>query len=80
MTHSYAGKYRAIVIDNFDPEQRGRLKVRIPDIAPEYDVWAVASWPAGQAPEEHHLPEVSTEVWVEFEHGDVNYPIWDGVL
>jgi hypothetical protein len=40
----------------------------------------VASWPAGQAPEEHHLPEVSTEVWVEFERGDVNYPIWDGVL
>jgi uncharacterized protein involved in type VI secretion and phage assembly len=80
MTHGYDAKYRAVVLDNFDPEQHGRLLVRIPDVSPDYDVWAVASWPAGQAPEEHHLPEVGAGVWVEFERGDVDYPIWDGVI
>jgi hypothetical protein len=79
MSQPFYGKYPAVVVDNIDPEQRGRLRVRIPDVAPDYDVWAVPSWPAGQAPEQHQLPDVAADVWVEFERGDVNYPIWDGV-
>jgi hypothetical protein len=79
MAQPFYGKYSAVVVDNFDPEQRFRLKVRVPDVAPDYDAWAVPSWPAGQTPEEHHLPDVGVAVWVEFEHGDVSYPIWSGV-
>jgi hypothetical protein len=75
----YFGTYRAVVIDNLDPEQHGRIRVRIPDIAPDYDVWAAASWPPGQPPEQHQLPDVATDVWVEFERGDADYPIWTGV-
>ena len=29
---SYFGKYRATVINNIDPEMRGRLQVMVPDV------------------------------------------------
>ena len=80
MTEHLYGKYRAWVVDNADPYQEGRLRVRIDDVAHDDATWAVASWPPGQAAEEHHLPEIGTQVWVEFERGDVNHPVWDGVL
>jgi len=37
----YFGKYRGVVIDNQDPEQRARLKLRVPSILGETDThWA----------------------------------------
>lgn len=78
--HFY-GKYRGWVVDVDDPEQAGRLRLRIPEILGDYtSEWAVPSWPPGTTPEQHHLPEVGAEVWVDFEAGDVNRPIWDGLL
>lgn len=77
---SYYGKYRAVVTDNVDPEQAGRVRVRVPEVLGESDAWAVPSWPPGSTPEEHRVPEVGADVWVEFEHGDPAYPIWDGLL
>jgi hypothetical protein len=79
MTQPLYGKFRAVVVDNLDPEQRGRIKVLVPDVSPDYDLWAVPSWPPGSTPDEHQAPDVGADVWVEFEHGDVNYPIWDGI-
>ena len=79
MAQPFYGTYSAVVVENVDPEQRFRLKVRVPEVAPDYDVWAVPSWPPGQTPEQHQLPDVGAAIWVEFEHGDANYPIWSGV-
>lgn len=77
----YWGKYRALVIDNLDPEQAGRIKVRVPEVlGDEQEAWALPSWPPGSTPEQHRPPEVGHDVWVEFEHGDPNHPIWDGLI
>ena len=78
----YYGKYRGLVVDNYDPEQAGRLRVRVPEIFGDGDTepWAVPSWPPGSTPEQHQPPEVGAEVGVEFEAGDVGRPIWDGLL
>lgn len=71
------GKYRAKVIDNEDPMAIGRLLVDAPDFAGKVIGWALpcAPWPgdAGLS-----VPPAGTNVWLEFEGGDVNYPIWSG--
>jgi hypothetical protein len=78
----FYGKYRAVVVDNLDPEQADRIQVRVPEIFGDGDVaaWAVPSWPPGSTPEQRRVPEVGAEVWVEFEAGDPSRPIWDGLL
>lgn len=73
----YFGKYRAIVNDVADPEKRGRLLVTVPSLN-EDDVlgWAEACLPPGV----FMLPKKGTAVYIEFEEGDINLPIWVGVL
>jgi hypothetical protein len=72
----FAGIYRAQVIDNSDPEKRQRLKVRIPEVLPGTEMWALPCVEAGSKV----LPSVGSIVWVMFEHGDPSYPVWLGVL
>lgn len=73
------GKYRGTVSDNNDPTSRGRLKVRVPAVLGDLDVWAMPCVPyAGQGVGFYMLPESGTGVWVEFEAGDASYPIWTG--
>lgn len=75
----YFGKYRGVVTDNRDPTQRGRLKVRVPAVLDEAEVWAMPCVPyAGDGVGLYTLPEPDTGVWVEFEGGDPSYPIWSG--
>jgi uncharacterized protein involved in type VI secretion and phage assembly len=79
------GKYRATVIDNADPAQRGRLRLKIPDVLGEADsTWAEAcvplAGPTGAAMGVYLVPPVNTGVWVEFERGDADYPIWVGCI
>jgi uncharacterized protein involved in type VI secretion and phage assembly len=80
--HKYYGKYRGIVIDNEDPEKLGRLKVKIPSLLGNDVVtgWAMPCLPYGGAADQGFLavPEVDAGVWVEFEAGDLEYPIWVG--
>ncbi|SFF76454.1 hypothetical protein SAMN05518801_101344 [Novosphingobium sp. CF614] len=79
-TRRYYGKYRGTVINNIDPMQTGRLMVQIPDgpgLAPS--TWAEPCFPAtGKQMGMHWLPQIGAGVWVEFEQGDLNYPIWTG--
>lgn len=77
------GKYRATVINNIDPELRGRLLLSIPDalgLVPS--TWAEPctplSGPTGPAMGVYMVPPIGAGVWVEFEQGDVDYPIWVG--
>jgi len=75
----YFGKHRGFVTDNNDPTQRGRLQVQIPDVLGELQIWALPCVPyAGNGMGLHTLPEKSTGVWIEFEAGDLSFPIWTG--
>jgi len=75
----YFGKYRGTVSDNADPTNRGRLKVKVPCVLGDLEVWAMPCVPyAGQGVGFYSLPEADTGVWVEFEAGDPSFPVWVG--
>jgi uncharacterized protein involved in type VI secretion and phage assembly len=80
----YYGKYRAFVVDNADPENRGRLRLRIPSVLGNDVVsgWAMPCAPYGGAADQgfFFIPEVDAGVWVEFEAGHLDYPIWVGTF
>lgn len=82
--HKYYGKYRGIVVDNNDPENLGRLKVKVPSVLGNDVVtgWAMPCLPYGGAPDQgfFFIPEVEAGVWIEFEAGDLEYPIWVGTF
>lgn len=76
----YFGKYRATVINNIDPQLMGRLMVQVPDasnLVPS--TWAMPCVPfAGIQNGFFALPAIGSGVWVEFEQGDTDYPVWTG--
>lgn len=79
----YWGKYRGTVINNIDPELRGRLMVSVPDVLTLIpSTWAEActplAGPTGPPMGVYLVPPIGAGVWVEFEHGDPNRPIWVG--
>ena len=76
----YYGKYRGMVINNVDPLQQGRLMVQVPDVAALLPMsWAMPCVPvAGLQNGLFALPLPGSGVWVEFEKGDPNFPIWSG--
>src|ERR1700759_4406252 len=71
--HMY-GKYSGTVIDNADPQQVGRLLVEVPSVLADVPVWARPCFPYGH----FFVPAQDARVWVEFEGGDLSYPIWVG--
>jgi uncharacterized protein involved in type VI secretion and phage assembly len=82
-TGQFLGKYRGTVINNVDPELRGRLMLSIPDVLSAVpSTWAEPctplAGPTGPAMGVYMVPPIGAGVWVEFEHGDPNYPIWVG--
>jgi len=76
----YFGKYRGMVISNIDPMQMGRLMVQVPDISGLIpSTWAMPCFPVtGKQMGTWWLPQIGAGVWVEFEQGDPDYPIWSG--
>ncbi len=75
----FFGKYRGVVINNQDPQQLGRLMVSVPDIAGDRMAWATPCIAAaGDGLGFFALPPIGAGVWVEFEKGDVDLPIWSG--
>ena len=77
---SYLGKYRGTVIDNIDPLQIGRILVQVPDVSNVLpSTWAMPCLPfCGIQSGLFVVPEIGSGVWVEFEQGNVDYPIWVG--
>jgi len=76
----YLGKYRGTVINNIDPLNKGRLMVQVADV---YGIvpstWAMPCVPiAGPQNGMYAMPVIGSGVWVEFEQGDPDYPIWVG--
>jgi len=76
----YYGKYRGMVINNVDPLQTGRVLVQVPDVLGlTTSSWAMPCVPfTGKQTGMWVLPQIGTGVWVEFEQGDPDYPIWTG--
>lgn len=76
----YFGKYAGQVVDTNDPLGKGRLKVRVPDVFTDGTaVWAMPCVPyAGDQIGFKSFPPVDSNVWVEFEKGDISYPVWVG--
>lgn len=77
---TYYGKYRASVLDNIDPLQIGRLLVQVPDVSGALpSTWALPCLPfCGMQSGLSVVPAIGSGVWVEFEQGNVDYPIWVG--
>ncbi len=79
MEGCFFGKYRGLVTDNQDPTGCGQLKVIVPAVMGEEEIWARPCVPyAGNNMGLYAIPEPKTGVWVEFEAGDPSYPIWVG--
>lgn len=80
MTRLFFGKYRGKVINNKDPEKRGRLQVEVSAVLGDGRFsWALPCVPfAGPKIGFLALPPDQADVWVEFEAGDPNFPIWSG--
>ena len=74
MVTGYGGTYRATVVDDADPAQQHRLQVVVPEVYADASVWAAASLPAGPT---GLMPAVGDLVWISFEHGDTDYPVWE---
>jgi uncharacterized protein involved in type VI secretion and phage assembly len=76
----FLGKYRATVVNNVDLMQIGRIQVIVPDVSTVLlSSWAMPCAPiAGIQTGTFAVPPVGAGVWVEFEQGDPDYPIWVG--
>jgi uncharacterized protein involved in type VI secretion and phage assembly len=75
----------ALVTNNDDPEKLGRVKLKFPWLADDYESdWArLVQLGAGPDSGAVWIPEVNDEVLVAFEHGDVRRPyvvggLWNG--
>jgi len=76
----FIGKFRATVSDNRDPLMKGRVRVKAVDVYGENESgWALPALPyTGDGVGLFLIPPTGASVWVEFEHGDPEYPIWAG--
>ena len=76
----FFGKYRGTVAGNVDPLGQGRLLVLVPDVLGLFlSSWALPCLPfAGDAMGSYVVPMPGAALWVEFEQGDPEHPIWVG--
>lgn len=76
----YFGKYRGTVSDNEDELHLGRIRAKVRDVYQDHEsTWALPCVPyAGNGVGFFFIPPVGASVWIEFEQGDPDYPIWTG--
>ncbi len=76
----FYGKYRSTVVNNIDPMQIGRIQAIVPDVLGLIpSTWAMPCVPvAGINMGMFTVPPIGSGVWIEFERGDPDYPIWVG--
>ena len=69
-----------MVTNNIDPLHIGRIMASVPDVANSIPTsWAMPCVPiTGRQMGTYLLPQIGTGVWIEFEQGDPDYPIWSG--
>lgn len=82
----YPYLYRGFVVENKDPKKLGRCKIQIPSIhggdaiPPNYLPWArgVSNIVIGETKGSSSIPDIGDIVWVLFEGGDDDYPVYLG--
>lgn len=82
----YQGNYRGLVIDDMDPLEAGRIKVKVFGVHDEVEdnaiPWAIYSDPlmgSGTDFGGFIVPDVGAHVWVFFEEGEPDQPVyWAG--
>jgi len=74
------GKYRGTVVERNDPEQLGRLRLRVHgQLGDVVTGWAFPVSPyAGAGHGFFFVPQIDDLVWVEFAEGDLEQPLWTG--
>lgn len=82
-TRRFYGKYQGTVTDNADPQRRGRVRVTVRAVQGRNETtWAEACLPLSGTVTSSMgvfcVPPKGAPVWVEFEAGDPEYPIWSG--
>jgi uncharacterized protein involved in type VI secretion and phage assembly len=77
---SFNGKYRGKVENNQDSKNLGRIQVSVPAVyGDDTTSWAMPCVPyAGKNVGLFTIPPVGANIWVVFEGGDPDYPIWAG--
>jgi uncharacterized protein involved in type VI secretion and phage assembly len=80
----FYGKYRGFVVNTEDPKRLGRVRLQVPSVLGREVAtgWAMPCVPYGGQKNQGFLsiPEVGAGVWVEFEEGDLEFPIWVGTF
>jgi uncharacterized protein involved in type VI secretion and phage assembly len=76
----YYGLFRGTVVNNVDPMQLGRIMAIIPDVSGLIpSTWAMPCVPiAGKQMGAFMVPQIGSGVWMQFEAGDPDYPVWTG--
>jgi hypothetical protein len=79
-TRRFFGKYRGTVVNNVDPQKMGRIMVSVPDVSGiSPSTWAMPCVPVlGMQMGLFTVPQIGSGVWVEFEQGNPDYPVWSG--
>ncbi len=93
LENQYFGKYRGVVISNQDPQKLGRLRIWVPslfptegNLPPDEDSPCVTDWAwpclpfGGPNQGMFFVPEAQSKVWVEYEEGNLDSPIWVGAF
>ncbi len=77
---AFFGKYRGTVENPVDLQGLGRVQVSVPDVLGKgKSSWAMPAAPyAGAGVAFFAIPPKGTSVWVEFERGDPDWPVWSG--
>ena len=77
---SFFGKYRGTVANNIDPQQLGRITAVVSSVlGTTPSTWALPCCQgAGPNTGVLAIPQLGANVWVEFEEGDPDKPIWSG--
>ena len=80
MSGPYFGKYRGTVTNNVDPEKKGRILATVPAVEGVVPTsWAMPCLPsAGRQMGFYTVPPIGAGVWIEYEGGNVEKPIWTG--
>lgn len=76
----YYGIYRGTVVNNIDPLQIGRIMATVPDVGGAIPTtWAMPCVPiAGKQMGTFMVPQIGSGVFVQFEAGDPDRPVWIG--
>jgi uncharacterized protein involved in type VI secretion and phage assembly len=80
MSERFYGKYRGTVINVVDPLGMGRIQAMVPAVSLMLPTsWCLPCFPtAGRLSGTFYLPQMGSGVWIEFEGGDPDKPIWTG--